>query len=269
MRNRYISMPLLAAVLMILPAAARAVDIGTLHCNDASGVPLMMNTVVTVQGVVTINQPTGTNNRLYIQDATGGINVFGTPQDCAVAVGDMVEANGTIIHFNGLTEVSGSATLPLTLTILSSGNPLPAPLTKTIAEFNATYQGDNCEPDESKRVKVNGLIRTSAGGMPAPGALFAANTNYRLTSSGADSTTNFLTMRVVQSSNACGVTNSLVGQPIPVACASEVIGILSQFDGTPPHDSGYQLLPGDAASVACKTVAVQPVAWSAIKRVYR
>jgi hypothetical protein len=269
MRKSHLVAISLAAALAVVPAAALAVDIGTLHCNDVNGVPLLMNTVVTVQGVITANQPTGTNNRLYIQDATGGINVFGTVQNCALAVGDLIEVTGTIIHFNGLAEVASTATLPLAITVLSSGNPQPIPLLLTIPQVEGTYQLDDCEPNESKVIKAIGLVRTSTGAMPAPGATFAANTNYRLISAGPDSATVFTTVRVVQSSNACGITNSLVGRPIPLGCAVEVVGVLSQFDSSSPYKTGYQILPADMNAVYCTTVAVEEVPWTRVKRLYR
>jgi hypothetical protein len=255
--------------LVLAPIGAFAVDIGDLHCNDANGVSNNTNQVVTVRGIVTNNAPTGSNNRIYIQDATGGINVFGTPQNCALALGDDVEVNGTVIQFNGLTEVSSTMTLPLTLTIHSSGNALPAPLVQTIAQCNAAFQGDNCEPNESRLVKVTGLIRTSTGAVPASGATFAGNTNYRLTSTGADSTTNFLVLRVVSSTNACNVVNGLVGVTIPRGCAADVTGVLSQFDSSSPFTSGWQLLPDGAGTVVCSTVPVRETAWSRVKRLYR
>jgi hypothetical protein len=96
-------------------------------------------------------------------------------------------------------------------------------LPETITDFNNTYQVDNCEPNESRLVSVGaGYIRTSTGAMPASGATYAANTNYRLISTGADSTTNFATVRVVQSTNNCSVTNSLVGITINPGCATTV-----------------------------------------------
>src|SRR4029078_8630455 len=94
------SVALVCAALLTTPALA-ATNIGDLHCNDANGVALTLNSVVTIQGIVTANQPTGSANRFYIQDATGGVNVFGSPQDCTIAVGDELEVTGTVAQFNG------------------------------------------------------------------------------------------------------------------------------------------------------------------------
>jgi predicted extracellular nuclease len=63
------SVALVCAALLTTPALA-ATNIGDLHCNDANGVALTLNSVVTIQGIVTANQPTGSANRFYLQDAT-------------------------------------------------------------------------------------------------------------------------------------------------------------------------------------------------------
>ncbi|MCU0621788.1 MAG: hypothetical protein MUC69_09815 [Gemmatimonadales bacterium] len=274
MRKRY-SLVLAALLSLALAASAAAgvpiTNIGTLHCNDADGNALLLNQVFTIQGVVTANQPTGSNNRLYIQDATGGINVFGAPQNCALQFGDLVEVTGTLIQFSGLTELASvTGGLPLTLTILSSGNPPPAAVALTIPDFNGIYQASNCEPLESARVRLTGLLRTAGGAMPAPGANFAANTNYRLINFGPDSLTNFATVRIVQSSNGCSVTNPLVGTPIPVGCPVDVTGVASQFDGTIPYTVGYQLLPAAVGDVQlnCGTPS-RSTTWGQVKVRYR
>jgi len=264
------SFALLSAALLTAPAFA-ATNIGDLHCNDANGVALTLNNVVTIQGIVTANQPTGGLNRFYLQDATGGVNVFGTPQDCTVAVGDELEVTGTVAQFNGETEVASTGSAPLVINHLSSGNPVPAPLVETITDFNNTYQVDNCEPNESRLVNVGaGYIRTSTGAMPTAGATYAANTNYRLISAGADSTTNFATVRVVQSANNCNVTNSLVGVPINPGCLTSVNGVIVQFDSSTPFTTGYQLTPSGAGDVMpdC-AVSTRVSSWGQLKTLYR
>jgi len=261
---------LVCAALLTTPALA-ATNIGDLHCNDANGVALTLNSVVTIQGIVTANQPTGSANRFYIQDATGGVNVFGSPQDCTIAVGDELEVTGTVAQFNGETEVASTGSQPLVINHLSTGNPLPPPVPETITDFNNTYQVDNCEPNESRLMSVGaGYIRTSTGAMPVPGATYAANTNYRLISTGADSTTNFATVRVVQSTNNCSVTNSLVGVTINPGCATTVTGVIVQFDSSSPFTTGYQLTPtGSGDVVADCAVSNRHTSWGRLKTMYR
>lgn len=261
-----------AIAIALLPVAALAVDIGTLHCNDSSGVPLQNNTVVTVRGILTGTYPTGTSTRIFIQDATGGINVFGTPQICSLAMGDDIEATGTLIHFNGLTEVASTGTLPLVITVHSQGNPQPAPIIRTPTQVENSYQlADNCEPTESMLATVNQVyVRTSTGAVPTGN--YAANTNYRLISTGADSTTNFCTMRIVQTTNPCNALNPIVGQKIIASCALNVTGIIQQFDSATPFTIGYQLTPRtleDLDYLPGCTVAVEEQTWGKVKALYR
>ena len=265
---------LAAAVLALLPAAALAVNIGTLHCNDANGVVLNMNSVVTVRGNLTATYPTSTSNRVYIQDGTGGINVFGLPQMCSLAIGDDIEVTGTLIHFSGLAEVASTTTplLNLVITLNSSGNPMPAPIVLTPAQVEATYQvGDNCEPNESSLVKVNNvLVRTSAGAVPTGN--YTAQTNYRLISAGPDSTTNFCTMRIIQSTNPCNTLNPIVGQKIIASCPLNITGILQQNDTTSPYTAFYQVTPRlvtDLEYLPGCTVAVEKTTWGDVKGLYR
>jgi len=262
---------LAAAVIAMFPTGAFSVDIGTLHCNDATGVPLLNNTAVTVRGILTGTYPTSTSNRVFIQDATGGINVFGTPQMCSLARGDDIEVSGTLIHFNGLTEVASTATVPLTITVMSSGNPEPAPIDLTPFQADHLYQADNCEPNESSLVRVSNVyVRTATGGVPTGN--YVAQTNYRLISAGPDSTTNFCTMRIVQSTNPCNTLNPIVGQPIIASCVLNVTGVDQQFDSAPPLDTGYQLTPRAPADLqflpGC-TVAVENRTWGDVKVLYR
>src|SRR5206468_1507153 len=70
-------------------------------------------------------------DQFFIQDLTGGIAVFwngqGTNQPPLPAVGDRVEVVAPMSHFNGLQELNPFATnITHSVTVLSSGNPLPA-----------------------------------------------------------------------------------------------------------------------------------------------
>jgi uncharacterized repeat protein (TIGR01451 family) len=95
--------------------------------------PLAGQTVTTT-GIVTLlrtgsNAGGGAANGFFLQDPTGdantntsdGIFVF-TSSVPTVAVGDSVQVTGTVVDFNGLTEIS-----PVTnVIVLSTGNSLPA-----------------------------------------------------------------------------------------------------------------------------------------------
>ena len=224
-----------------LPPAARAdaVPIGSLHCNDAGGAPKLAGRAVTVTGVVVGQFSSARNLRLFVQDATGAVCVFGAPRNC-VPVGDSVRVAGVLAGYNGLTEITGSAATPLALDTLGRAARMPAPLALTLAQVLATAQPDGCEPDESRLIAVDGVRVLAGGGAPLPpGATFADNTNYRLVA-GAD-TSAYVVLRVTDP-EGCDLSRSLEGQPIPVGPA-RVVGILSQYTGRGMTSGGYQILP--------------------------
>src|SRR5260221_1433061 len=223
---------------MTAVAALAQTPIIQLHCNDANGVPLLNGQTVTVRGIVTSMNPTSaatTRTRLYIQDASGGINVFGLPLYCGNR-GDDITVVGTIEQFNGLDEVA-QFIAPLSITVNSTGNPQPAALPLTIAQANATYQANNCEPNEGRLVSLtNLLIRTTTGAMPP--ATFAINGNYHLEHDGPDSTTNWITLFIAQKGDGCN-QSPLVDMAIPMLPAT-VIGILPQFDSSAPFTGDHE-----------------------------
>ena len=92
-----------------LPAAAAAIPIGDLHQNFANGTPALLGQTVTVSGVVTV--PTyllnGYSLEVFVQDETGGINVYvtGGASSWNLAPGDSVTVTSQVAFFNGLTEL--------------------------------------------------------------------------------------------------------------------------------------------------------------------
>lgn len=126
---------LIGMLIAALPVAAAAdvIPISDVNENNVSGAPVLMGQVVTVRGVVTVE--TGVlseDNDIYIQDATGGVNVlqrdFASP---VVALGDSVEVTGVVGHAttSGRTTLFVRSSSPGTrIRVLNSGNPLPEPL---------------------------------------------------------------------------------------------------------------------------------------------
>ena len=144
-----------------------AVEIHDIQGDGLAG-PLATQTVLTVNNIVTGKGPQGFT--MQAPDARAdtnpntseGIYVF-TSSAPAVQVGDLVNVSGTALEFNGLTEI-GTATV----TVVSSGNPLPTPV-----EFNASTpsqhpavpscvtSGSNYECFEFMRVHIaDGMVST-------------------------------------------------------------------------------------------------------------
>ncbi|TMQ74135.1 MAG: hypothetical protein E6K81_01150, partial [Candidatus Eisenbacteria bacterium] len=139
----------------------KLVPIVTVHVNDASGVPTApygVGAEATVSGTVTVNW-SGTNTDIYVQDGTGGIDLFmfGAPP-IAISAGDSLIVTGSIVQFRGLTELQPDFSL---VQVVASGRPIPDPMVLTCANVNATFHPDYTEPNEGRLVRVNGVSYNS------------------------------------------------------------------------------------------------------------
>lgn len=169
---------------------------------------------VTVTGIVTNGESLGSVR--YIQDLTAGIAIYpGTTWDgfTAPQLGDEITVVGVISEFSGLLEVGPELT---SVTINSSGNPLPTPEIITPEEMNEGLEGQLCV--------INGAL------FNAGGQLIQGNSTYDFVASGEPGTAYFRT------------SNALVGAVL-TPCDANLTGIVSQFSFT--GFGGYQILLRD------------------------
>ncbi len=139
----------------IFVVADEPVPISDLHQNDGMGVALLLDQVVTIQGIVTV--PTGpfstSRTDVYIQDETGGMAIFSYNPIATYNAGDEVRVTGTVLQYKGMTEVE-----PISVELISTGNAEPAPLLLTCADVRDSYDFDtNTEPNEARLVRINGV----------------------------------------------------------------------------------------------------------------
>jgi hypothetical protein len=138
---------------------------------------------VSVEGVVTTTlgefTSTGTppNGNLYVQDPTGGIQVFGIPVSQGLVPGDSVRITGTIGLFSGEVQIT---TPGLVATKLGTGT-IPAPRLLTGAQLAS-------RASEGSLVRVNEITVSSVG------AQANANSSYNVVGTAPDGTT--FTVRV-------------------------------------------------------------------------
>jgi phosphatidylserine/phosphatidylglycerophosphate/cardiolipin synthase-like enzyme len=191
-------------------------DTGTSSILAAEGTPL--NQSVTVTGVVTNGAEMGSSVR-YIQDNVAGIAIYPgldwTAWGNAPMRGDIITVTGVLTQYNGLLEVGSTLTA---VTVVSSNNTLPTPQLMTPAQVS--------EDDEGELVTINNVLFDLAG------SVISGNSTYTFTANGETG--------VIYIRNG----SVLVGTNLP-ASAITLVGIVSQFDATPPYDSGYQILPRD------------------------
>ncbi len=162
-----------------------------------------LGTEVSVVGVVTVAQGTFGTSNVYLQDRTGGIQVFGLPTDAAVALADSVQITGTLGAFRGELQITSPE-----VTRLGTGT-APAPLEITGAQLAArTFEG--------QLARINGAVITSVGAQSQP------TSSYNVTATAPDGTS--FTIRVE------GRTN-LERDAFTVGATYDVIGVLGSFDG--------------------------------------
>jgi DNA/RNA endonuclease YhcR with UshA esterase domain len=185
--------------------------------NDNTGKPTLLGQTVTVEGTVTVANNVIGSNSYYVQDATGGINIFGSSQ--AVEEGSKVKVTGEVAFFNGLLEIK-----PSSIEIMGEGS---TPKPKSISKLAVLNNYNTAEPLEGMlaliRGKVTNIPASSAGG------------GYNITLS--DDAGKLITVRVM--------TTTGINPPdtFKVGSYYDITGIISQFDSSGPYDSGYQLFP--------------------------
>lgn len=191
-------------------------NIGDLKTVNANGVPDSINVRAWIKGIV--QSPTYRSNALEfsLQDSTGGIIVFHSTKTFGYTpnVGDSVMVLGGIVNFNGLTELT--LLNNDTLIVLSTGGfPIAA---KTVTKFT--------EENEGSLIRLENVTIINPAQWTGTGSGF----NVDITN-GADT----FIMRIdnnVDLYTAAAPTGRF-----------NVSGILTQFDNSAPHTTGYQLLP--------------------------
>jgi beta-lactamase superfamily II metal-dependent hydrolase len=188
-------------------------------------VPDRLGQTIKIRGTVTsINfRPTGTE--YYIQDGTGGIDIFATSTNFgAFGIGSTVEAVGSITQFNGLTELTLISVTPL------GSAPPPAPQLVTLSQL---ADGGVGEALEGRLIRVDN-VRVTSGSYPASGA--SGNVTI------ADATGSVV-LRIDADTNIAGTPTPDTGSTF------SVVALASQFVSAPPFDSGYQILPRSLADI--------------------
>ncbi|HXF05133.1 MAG TPA: MBL fold metallo-hydrolase [Blastocatellia bacterium] len=185
--------------------------------------PAFLNYNVAVAGVITVGTDTFStrDNDLYLQDETGGINLFErSGQTVSVHPGDRVRAVGRLEFFNGVVQLNiTNPTItppflsPYGVVVLGRGE--VRPVRRTISQIG--------ESSEGLLVQIEG-VRIS-GTIPAAGSA-----NLTITDG-----TGSLTLRILETTNIPGMNTPLGDVTI--------IGVIGQFDGFRPFTRGYQILP--------------------------
>jgi uncharacterized repeat protein (TIGR01451 family) len=212
---------------LITIAEARVDEDPTTFESPDDFIPDRLGQQVKIRGVVTsVDFRGAAGTEIYIQDPTGGIDIFSTTINTVFNIGDNLEVVGTVAQFNGLTEITPSGASDITL--LAPGTlPAVTPQVVTVSQLANAGVG---EPFEGRLIRINNVTLAS------PPATFGANVNYNI----SDVSGGPVQMRIDSDTDIDGT--------VPPASPFSVIGVLGQFDNSNPFDSGYQLFPLSTAS---------------------
>ena len=226
--------------LLLQPAAIVVIPMAHLGDVDANGVTLDAGKTVAVQAVCTEeNFNSSSSTSAYLQsgqpDGTNkaGINVYSGLRNLFVR-GDEYVVAGSVLNYNGLTEIVVTSSNQVVR--LGTASSQPTPVTLTLAQLTDAH-----EAYEGSLVRVVGLSKATNGGTWALTSV--TNTNGTVTTSGANvilqnGGTN-LTARL-------NVGSTALTEPIYPAA---ITGIYGQFVASAPFVGGGQIQPRDQADI--------------------
>ncbi len=167
--------------------------------------------VVKITGIITAGTGIFSKDRLdcYVQDTSGGINLFSFTVSTTLEEGDSIVAEGVVQEYKGKLEIKDPV-----IEVVAHDRPLPSPLIITSKELNQ-------ERYEGMLVEITGI--------KVEGDVFGTGT-YEFTDAYGN-----------------GVIwidpdTDIPGLEIPKDTFS-LIGIKSQYDTLPPYTEGYQIMP--------------------------
>ena len=212
------------AALMVISPLARAMTIREACRITPAGQAIHEGESVVLEGVT--NTPSGAlfaegPQKIFIQDADGGIAIFSRVPIAAVSVGDRVRAFGTLTLFAGAVEL-----VPQRVVVLGHGAP-PRPVI--------------ARPEQLLSPRFYGrLVQTTS--------TVVGSTNRRRAMN--------ISLRAGEQLLTIHFTESQVSRfPFPNEMFEEgamvrVTGVATQYDVEPPYDSGWQIQARMASDVA-------------------
>lgn len=219
-------------------------NVADLRVNDANGVNIYKYYGVHLAGNATSAQGTfsASNTDFYVQDATGGINIFAFGTILASpALGDDIDVIGEIDQYNGKLELVGTTACgPLDITINGAGS-VPAPLNITSCDMGESMEGWLVH---LQYPLVDTTLAGSYGG--TTGGTWRSNRNYHMTNCYPDTTVLFI-------DGDTDVDGSKV-----FTTQLDLTGIAAQFDTTVPYTGIYEVIPRGLSDIIYVYSAGEP-----------
>ena len=215
-------------VVTVTPAKAVSIayirsleDTSTWQVTDTSSIFAISNAVVTMYTNVT----SGTTASYYIQDATGGLDLFVTGDaSFRPTMGDIVNVSGTLSSYNNAIELLINSSNPYQYYhVVGHTNVLPAPFVYSLdmisnpGNMETNIEGRICM---LTNVGFDGALTTPAGN----GSLYVTNSTGRL-----------------QIYFPGGTDPDIRSQTIPSRFAYSISGVMAQFKSGAYNNSSYEL----------------------------
>jgi len=171
--------------------------------------------IVTVVGVITTPNFRPSGSQYWMQDETGGINLYASNIVKELKIGDVVKVTGKIDQYRGLVEIVPTSADDMQ--IIRSDVPVtPRPVTKA----------DFVEANESILVQLSRYRLVDPNTWPLAGKW--ANC---LITNGVDTINVYV-----------GAATNMPGQPAPEGWFN-LVGVMEQFTSATPANTGYEIRP--------------------------
>ncbi len=226
-------------LLTVTYGTATKVNISTIYGRNSDGSAIIAGNAVTVEGIVLVESSILANKklRIHIQDGTGGIAV-GAEEDVAeglptISEGDNIRVTGVIVQEpvsdNSIGTIYVKVNSSSDVTVISSGNTLPAPYEISGADSVSQYQSLGASLG-GRLVLLKSVYLVNSGEWPAANA---KSTDVQI----RDADGNTMTMRIQRNSDIKGTT--------PPVGAFDVVGLIRQHDTNEDGDynDGYVIWP--------------------------
>lgn len=186
----------------------------------------MVNQTVKVKGFVTgpskYFNPTTTSTSFYIQDSTGGIDVFSPSEAASLSytLGKEIIVTGVITEYNGLTELKYDDSTKITV-ISDSGAILQPEALPVSAGLNENREGMLLEVQK-------GIVASTP---------YQSGTGYNM------QIWNGQAIIDIRINNSTGIPDAALFKNLKNGDYLSIAGIEGQYDKTAPYTTGYQLMP--------------------------
>ncbi|MCP4632539.1 MAG: T9SS type A sorting domain-containing protein [candidate division Zixibacteria bacterium] len=188
--------------------------------EDEDFMPDKLNLPVEISGIVTATAFSDTSTNMFVQDASGGINVYFGPEHINLLEGDSVTIRGVVDQYNGKAEVVFYNSDKLTQHGMGT---MPEPMILTCADLNQVVG----EQVEGWLVKIE---RVTLIADPDTWPLLGESANMTITDA-----TGSAALRIERYTDIDG--NLEPTSPM------HITGVVGQYDYYAPYDSNYQLMP--------------------------